>query len=101
MELPSLVAVLGLGVSGCAVAEVLLRRGIQVIAADEKPLEKLAQRERVQALAQQGAQLLLGGDAFERLRKWRCPSPSSAPASTFVIPKFVPSPKTGRPFGAK
>ncbi|MFA0759416.1 MAG: hypothetical protein PVTTEEND_001859 [Candidatus Fervidibacter sp.] len=69
MELPSLVAVLGLGVSGCAVAEVLLRQGVQVIAVDEKPLEKLAQRERVQALAQQGAQLLLGEQALERLRK--------------------------------
>jgi len=71
MELPPLVAVLGLGVSGCAVAEVLLRRGVQVIAVDEKPLEKLAHRERVQALAQQGAQLLLGEQALERLRKWQ------------------------------
>jgi UDP-N-acetylmuramoylalanine--D-glutamate ligase len=88
MELPSLVAVLGLGVSGCAVAEVLLRRGIQVIAADEKPLEKLAQRERVQALAQQGAQLLLGGDAFERLRKWRLPLAILSPGINLRHPQI-------------
>ncbi len=73
MDLPRIVAVLGLGVSGCAVAEALLRRGIQVVAADEQPLERLAQRERVQRLKEQGAELLLGEGAFEQLATLQLP----------------------------
>lgn len=88
MELPPLVAVLGLGVSGCAVAEVLLRRGVQVIAVDEKPLEKLVHRERVQALAQQGAQLLLGEQALERLQKWQLPLAILSPGISIHRPEI-------------
>lgn len=73
MPLPSTVAVLGLGLSGCATAEALLRRGVQVIAADEKPLDALSARERVRHLAEQGVELVLGAGAFERLRQWRLP----------------------------
>lgn len=88
MELPSPVAVLGLGVSGCAVAEVLLQRGVQVIAADEQPLEKLEHRKRVQALTHQGAQLLLGEDAFEHLQKWRLPLAILSPGISIHRPEI-------------
>lgn len=68
MNLPEIVAVLGLGVSGCAVAEALLKRGIKVIGIDEKPsLEELAQNERVKRLVEKGLELILGKDAFKRL----------------------------------
>ncbi len=73
MDLPKTVAVLGLGVSGCAVAEVLLRRGVQVIGVDEKPLELLPQRERVRRLQESGMETLLGEDAFERLQERSVP----------------------------
>jgi len=71
MELPETVAVLGLGVSGCSVAEALLKRGVKVIAADEAPLEKLLQREQVKQLVEQGVEFVVGENAFRRLADLR------------------------------
>ena len=73
MELPEVVAVLGMGISGCSVAEVLLKRGVKVIGADEKTLDKLSQREWVQNLAERGVDLVLGEGAFERLTEMKLP----------------------------
>jgi UDP-N-acetylmuramoylalanine--D-glutamate ligase len=68
MEFPKIVAILGLGVSGCAIAEVLLRRGVKVVGADEKEsLGELEQREYVERLVGQGLELILGKNAFARL----------------------------------
>lgn len=68
MNLPKSVAVLGLGVSGCAIVEILLRRGVKVIAADEKQsLDEFSQSECIKRLAEQGAQLVLGANAFKQL----------------------------------
>lgn len=73
MELPKTVAVLGLGISGCAAAEALLRRGVQVVGADEASLEELRCRDRVQRLAERGMEVVLGKNAFERLRQLPLP----------------------------
>ena len=68
MDLPKVVAILGLGVSGCAIAEVLLKRGVKVIGADEKTsLDELNQSEYAKQLIGQGLDLILGKDAFKRL----------------------------------
>ncbi len=68
MEFPKVVTILGLGVSGCAIAEVLLRRGVKVVGADEKEsLGELEQREYVERLIGQGLELILGKNAFARL----------------------------------
>jgi len=68
MEFPKVVAILGLGVSGCAIAEALLRRGVKVVGADEKAsLDELEQREYVERLLEQGLELILGKNAFARL----------------------------------
>jgi len=68
MEFPKIVAILGLGVCGCAIAEVLLRRGVKVVGADEKEsLGELEQREYVERLIGQGLELILGKNAFARL----------------------------------
>lgn len=88
MELPKTVAVLGLGVSGCAVAEVLVRSGVQVVAVDEKPLEKLTNREQVQKLAEKGAQLILGDGAFERVRQLRLPLAIISPGIKIHCPEI-------------
>ena len=69
--MPETVAVLGLGVSGCSVAEALLKRGVKVIAADEAPLEKLLQREQVKQLVEQGVEFVVGENAFRRLADLR------------------------------
>ncbi len=65
--MPKTVAVLGLGISGCAVAKALLKRGVEVIGADEKPSEKLLQDKQVKQLVEQGVELVLGKGAFSRL----------------------------------
>jgi len=68
MELPKIVAILGLGISGCAIAEVLLKRGVKVIGADEKKsLDELNQSEYAKQLVGQGLDLILGKDAFKRI----------------------------------
>jgi len=68
MEFPKIVAILGLGVSGCAIAEALLRRGVKVVGADEKAsLDELEQHEYVERLLGQGLELILGKNAFARL----------------------------------
>jgi len=72
--LPEVVAVLGMGVSGCSVAEALLRRGVKVIAADQKSsLEQLPQREQLKHLVERGVELVLGEDAFWRLVDLKLP----------------------------
>ncbi|MCS7187882.1 MAG: UDP-N-acetylmuramoyl-L-alanine--D-glutamate ligase [Armatimonadota bacterium] len=71
MKLTEFVAVLGLGVSGCAVAEALLKRGSKVVGADEAPAEKILQREQVKQLVAQGVELLAGEGAFWRLADLR------------------------------
>jgi len=73
MPFPETVAVLGLGVSGCAVAEALLRRGIRVLSADEADLDKLRYRERVLKMVKEGLELVLGQGAFFRVREMRPP----------------------------
>jgi UDP-N-acetylmuramoylalanine--D-glutamate ligase len=68
MEFPKVIAVVGLGVSGCAIAEVLLRRGVKVVGVDEKAsLNELEQHEYVERLLGQGLELILGKNAFARL----------------------------------
>jgi UDP-N-acetylmuramoylalanine--D-glutamate ligase len=68
MDLPEVVAILGLGISGCAIAEVLLRRGVKVVGADEKAsLDELNQSEYAKQLVEQGLDLILGENAFARL----------------------------------
>ncbi|MCS7265215.1 MAG: UDP-N-acetylmuramoyl-L-alanine--D-glutamate ligase [Armatimonadetes bacterium] len=67
MKLPEVVAVLGLGISGCAVAEALIKRGSKVIGADEAPKEKILQREQVKQLVEKGIELVSGEGAFMRL----------------------------------
>ncbi len=68
MGLPEVVAILGLGISGCAIAEVLLKRGVKVIGADEKAaLDELNQSDYVKQLVEQGLELILGENAFARL----------------------------------
>ncbi|MCX7643394.1 MAG: UDP-N-acetylmuramoyl-L-alanine--D-glutamate ligase [Armatimonadetes bacterium] len=71
MQLPEVVAVLGLGVSGCAVIEALLKRGVKVIGADEATLDTLLQREQVKQLLSRGVELEAGEGAFWRLTKLR------------------------------
>lgn len=74
MNLPEVVAILGMGISGCAVAEALTKRGVKVVGADQKTsLEQLPQRERLQRLMEQGVELILGENAFWRLVDLRLP----------------------------
>ncbi|MCS7191645.1 MAG: UDP-N-acetylmuramoyl-L-alanine--D-glutamate ligase [Armatimonadetes bacterium] len=71
MKLPKIVAVLGLGVSGCAVAQAILKRGSKVIGADEAHLEKLLQQKQIKDLVEQGVELVTGEGAFVRLADFR------------------------------
>ena len=72
--MPKVVAVLGMGVSGLAVAEALAKRGVKVVGADQKPsLEQLSQREQLQRLTEQGVELMLGENAFQRLVDLKLP----------------------------
>ncbi len=88
MELPKTVAVLGLGISGCAVAEALLRRGVQIVGADEAPSEELRCRDQAHSLAQRGAELFLGKNAFERLRRLRLPLAIISPGISVHRPEI-------------